>query len=248
MKRIKLPAKNMSFWVALVLSIAAGLSVLYALYMVYMPVKVLVPKSDISQGAVIGEADIGYISMSQKDKHPLAATDPGQVIGKYAAAKLYAGEPIIPGKLTDDPDKTGITGGLAEDETTITFKLNEIRLSQGVKAGDSVTAVVLFDDSVPSVIAENLKVVELTGAMTSGQIDQLKNVIASGGDNSITLAIKWKQLGGLLYGRAQSKELWILPELPGKTPGGEIVDREQFNRFRQERTVQASAGKTDKKP
>jgi hypothetical protein len=160
--------------------------------------------------------------MSQKDKHPLAATDPGQVIGKYAAAKLYAGEPIIPGKLTDDPDKTGITGGLAEDETTITFKLNEIRLSQGVKAGDSVTAVVLFDDSVPSVIAENLKVVELTRAMTNGQIDHLKNVIASGGDNSITRPLSgssWAACctAGTVQGTVDTAEL------PGKTPGGEML-------------------------
>lgn len=248
MRRIKLPAKNMSFWVAVILTVAAGLAVLFALHQLYMPVKVLAPRDDIKAGSVISQNDIGYVTISRRDMHSMAVTDPGLVIGKYAKEKLYALEPILMPKLASDQKEImGISGSLAPDETYISFKPNEARWPNGVKAGDSVSVVGVIDGGNPQVIGEGIKVLNVSGIKAAaGQIDQLKNVMA-GGENSITLALKWNQLGPLFYGRNLSKEIWILPEHPAKLSGGKIYEQSELERIRKEAFNQAGAGKGDPK-
>lgn len=246
MRRIRLPAKNMSFWVALLLSAAAGVSVLFAFYQLYMPVKVLAPREDIKAGSVVTQSDIGYITVSRRDRHSMAVSDPGQVLGRYAREKLYALEPILSQKLTSDQNEImGAAGGIGPDETYVSFKPNEAKWSLGVKAGDYVTVVGIIEGGNPQVIGEKIKVLSVTGARAAaGQIDQLKSVV-TGSESSITLVMKWMQLGPLFYGKTLSKEIWIVPEHPAKESGGKIYDIADLERIRKEAFNQPGTGKVD---
>lgn len=248
MRRIKLPAKTISFWVAVTLTIAAGVSVLFALYELYMPVKVLAPREDIKAGSLVGQDDIGYVTVSRRDRHPMALSDPRAVIGMYAKDRLYAMEPILSPKMTPDRKETGgSSGGLAIDETYVTFKPNEVKWPQGLNAGDTVTVMGVIDGGNPQVIGEKIRVLGISGAKPAvGQIDQLKNVVASG-ENNITLAMKWAQVGPLFYGRTLSKEVWIMPEHPAKEPGGKIYEIAELERIRKEAFNQIGTGKGDPK-
>lgn len=246
MRRIKLPVRNMSFWVAVIISLAAGLSVLFALYQLYLPVKVLAPREDIRAGSVIGQSDIGYITVSRKDRHPMALSDPRLVAGRYAREKLYALEPVLSAKITSDQKEIfGVGGSLAPDETYITLKPNEVRWPQGVKAGDLVTVIGVIDGGNPQVLGEGIKVVGVSGSRAAaGQIDQIRNAVA-GAESSITLALKWLQAGPLFYGKTISKEIWIMPEHPAKEAGGKIYDPSDLERIRKEAYIPAGAGKGD---
>jgi len=238
----------MSFWVAVILSAAAGLSILAAAYGLFMPVKVLAPKMDIRAGSVIGENDIGYLTISRKNMHSLAVTNPGQVVGKYARDRLYSMEPILSVKLTSDQrDLTGVSGNLARDETYITFKPNEAKWPNGLKSGDSVAVVAVVDGGIPRVIGERIKVLNVAGQKTAtGQLDQIKSAVSSN-DNSITLSMKWAQIGPLFYGKTLSKEIWIMPEHPAKDPGGDIYDPVQLEQIRKEIFNENSAAKRNTK-
>ncbi|MCL6612759.1 MAG: hypothetical protein K6T66_14580 [Peptococcaceae bacterium] len=248
MRRIKLPAKSMSFWVAVLLSLAAGLAVLFAFHRLYMPVKVLAPREDIKAGSIITQNDIGYVTVSRRDRHAMAVTDPQLVIGKYAREKLYAKEPILLPKLAaDQKEMAGTSGSLAPDETLITFRPNEARWPNDLKAGDLVSVIGVIEGGNPQVIGEKIKVHSVSGSKTAaGQIDQLKNVV-TGSESSITLALKWSQLGPLFYGRTLSKEIWIAPEHPAKEAGGKIYEQADLERIRKEAFNQPGAGKADPK-
>ncbi|MCL5057218.1 MAG: hypothetical protein M1130_04325, partial [Actinobacteria bacterium] len=111
---------------AALLSIAAAASVLLALYRMYIPVKVLAPNKVIPAGAVISQADIGYVTLARRDMHEMALTDPGQVIGKYARVNLYNLEPILSQKITADPSSE-TKNSVGQDETWLTLNKNEAR-------------------------------------------------------------------------------------------------------------------------
>ena len=248
MRGIKLPARDMSLGVAVLLSLAAGLSVMIAFYQLYMPVKVLAPREDIKAGSVIGQGDIGYITVTRRDRHSMALSDPGQVVGKYAGEKLYAGEPILSQKLSSDQKEImGISGSLAPDETYISLKPNEARWPNGLKAGDSVTVVGAIEGGKPQVVGEGIKVLSVTGPrVAAGQIDQLKNVV-TGSENSITLSMKWSQVGPLFYCKTLAREIWIMPEHPAKEPGGKIYEQSDLERIRKETVNQNGSGRSDPK-
>lgn len=200
---------------AALLSIAAAASVLFALYRVYMPVKVLAPNKDIPAGAVIGQTDIGYVTLARRDKHELTLTDPGQVIGKFARENLYNLEPILSKKITADLSGEA-KNSVAQDETRITLNKNEARWPQDTREGDTVTAVSILTGGNPQVVARKIKVLSVseTGKNLSGTVEQIKNNMSNSSEAGITLALKWEQVGPLLFGKTQ-KELWLLPEKEG---------------------------------
>ncbi|MHB8157424.1 MAG: SAF domain-containing protein [Desulfocucumaceae bacterium] len=245
MHRIKLPVKNMSFWVAVILSLAAAISVMIALYQVYLPVKVLAANKDIPAGVVIGQGDIGYVTMSRRDKHELALTDPGQVIGKYTKENLYTLEPILSKKITSDlsGDAKNYVG---PDETVITLKQIEARWPQTIKDGDTVTAVAILEGGNPQVVGREIKVLSATNNANKmiGTVEQIKNSVSTNTDNSITLSLKWDQVGPLMFGKALSKELWLLPEQAGADLTGDIYNAGQMNSLRQ----LLSYGKDNRQP
>ncbi|MCL6479777.1 MAG: hypothetical protein K6T65_15485, partial [Peptococcaceae bacterium] len=178
----------------------------------------------------------------------MTVTEPHLVVGKYTREKLYALEPILLPKLASDHNEiSGITGSLAPDETYISFRPNEARWPSDLKAGDLVAVIGLIEGGNPQVIGEKIRVMNATGNKTAaGQIDQLKNVVA-GSESSITLVLKWNQLGPLFYGKTLSKEIWIVPEHPAKVAGGKIYEQADLERIRKEAFNQTGAGKVDPK-
>ncbi len=234
---------------AVILSVAAGMSILIAVYQLYLPEKVLVPKADIKAGSIIGQNDIGHITISRKDRHPYAVSDPGRVIGKFTLETLYALEPILSQKLAADTGAVkGVFGSLGPGDTYISFKSTEARWPQGLKEGDSVSVVAFADGELPQVVGERFRVIAVSGSQpAAGQIEQIKKTISMG-DNTITLALAWPQLGPLLFGKSTSKELWIMPEHPEKESGGDIFEPGRQSRIGQQGSDSNSTGKGYTKP
>ncbi|HBV97394.1 MAG TPA: hypothetical protein DEF36_10160 [Desulfotomaculum sp.] len=224
----------MSFWVAALLSIAAAASVLFALYQVYMPVKVLATNKDIPAGAVIGQADIGYVTLARRDMHQLALTEPGEVIGKYAGVNLYNLEPILSQRITADPSSE-TKSSVGQDETWLTLNKNEARWPQNIRAGGTTTAVAILEGGNPQVVGKGIKILSVmdTNINLSGTVEQIKNAVSANSGDSITLALKWDQVGPILFGKARSKELWLLPEAEGAELSGDIYDPGQLDNLLQ---------------
>lgn len=232
---------------AVILSVAAGLSILFSAYKIYLPARVIVPKQDISPGTVIGENDVAFKTISRMDIHPMAVTDPRLVVGKYAREKLYGMEPVLTPKIASDPkDLMGVFGNLGQDETYVTFKQNEAKWPNGLRSGDHVSAVIAVDKGKPQMAGERMKVLSVSGnKQVAGQIDQIKNSVSTN-EVSITVAMKWSQVGPLLYGKTMGKEIWILPEHPGKETGVTVCDSD-FERIRKEILNEVSAAKRNTK-
>lgn len=201
---------------AVLLSIAAAISVMLALYRVYIPVKVLAPNKDIPSGSLIGQGDIGYVTISRRDKHELAVTDPGQVIGRYARDNLYSMDAIISKNIVDPKEINGFKTVVGQDETCMTLKQSEARWPQDTREGDTVTAVSIPTGGDPQVVARKIKVLSVseTDKNLTGTVEQIRNTVSSNSEAGITLALKWEQVGPLLFGKTQ-KELWLLPEKEG---------------------------------
>lgn len=219
MQGLKIPKRNMSFWVAVILSLAAGASVFLALHQLYQPVKVIVPIKNLAVGTELQQADLGVKTVSRRDIHPNTITVFQKAVGKYTKDNLYANEPVLSSKLIKE--KEGVVlpapGNIELDETYISFKANEAKWPSGLKEGNFVT-IVGTDDVVPEVLVEKVKVIDAPDNKNTGQIDTLKTAVGANVEN-ITLVLKWQQLGPLLDGREKSKELWIVPEHPDKKQG-----------------------------
>ncbi|KJS67387.1 MAG: hypothetical protein JL50_08515 [Peptococcaceae bacterium BICA1-7] len=207
---------------------------MFALYQVYMPVKVLATNKDIPAGAVIGQADIGYVTLARRDMHQLALTEPGEVIGKYAGVNLYNLEPILSQRITADPSSE-TKSSVGQDETWLTLNKNEARWPQNIRAGGTTTAVAILEGGNPQVVGKGIKILSVmdTNINLSGTVEQIKNAVSANSGDSITLALKWDQVGPILFGKARSKELWLLPEAEGAELSGDIYDPGQLDNLLQ---------------
>jgi len=222
--KFAIPKKKVSFWIALLISLSAGTALYFALYQLYMPVNVVEPNKIIDARTVITDKDVEQKSVRRTDKHPKAFSNPQEVIGKYADARLYPGEQIIADRITSNP---GIISGafsyLAPDETYVDFTSNEARWPKGLKVGDTVT-VAAFIDGQEIKAAEKLKVIGVDDKGPAGVTAQVQQAV-SNDPNKITLAIKFEKVGALLGCKAKTKEMRLLPEHPNRE-GGDIYEQQ----------------------
>lgn len=217
-RKFKMQKKNMSFWVAIILSVVAGASVFIALHQLYRPVKVIVPLKNITVGTQLQQTDIGLKTMSRRDMHRDTVTSSQNAVGKYTKDSLYANEPILSSKLIKEKENLELPapGNIELEETYISFKASEAKWPSGLKEGNFVT-IVGTNELAPKVLAEKVKVIDAPESKNTGQIGNIKTAV--GAAENITLVLKWEQLGPLLDGREKSKELWIVPEHPDKESG-----------------------------
>ncbi|WP_092475405.1 SAF domain-containing protein [Desulfotruncus arcticus] len=213
------------------LTLAAGASIYYAFYLLYTPVAVVVPNKLIEARAVITDQDVKLKTVGKIDKYPNAITDIEEVLGKYAEVRLYPREQIIPERITANPGTVnGAFSYLAPDETYITFGTNEAKWPEGLKVGDTLTAVAYLNNQETK-LTENLKVIG-AGAATDknpGIIQQAKEQVQQtmpiqNYQDKITLAMKFTQTGPVLAGLAKAKKLVFLPESPQKKGGVDIYE------------------------
>lgn len=194
----------------MLLSLAAGGSIYFAFYMLYQPVKVLVPRRTIEAKQYISENDIAYATFSRKDVHPHAVTDPRAVIGKFTETTLYEREQILSDRLVDNPDAvTGAFRFLKPDETFITFSSSEASWPVGLRKGDMVTALVILETG-PKTVGENLRVLNISDK--SSVLDKVSGVVQNSA--AITIACSREQAKYILDGKVKGKLLYFMPEHP----------------------------------
>lgn len=209
--KLKIPKKKISFWVALFLTAAAGMSVYYALNQLYMPTKIIVPNKVIEARTLISSKDLKEIEVSKRDKHSLAVASPTQVVGKYSAVKLYPEEQILTERLTGDPGAiTGAFSYLAPNETYVTLKSNEARWPRGIKTGDTVTVMAIMEDG-PEIIVEKVKVIGMEEPSTI--LDPLKTT-GQTSSSSLTIAVDRAIVSVILDRKVKCKEFHLLPDHP----------------------------------
>lgn len=222
-KKITVPKKKLSFWLALLLAIAAGGSVYFAIDRLFMPVQVVVAAKTIEAKTVISDKDVKLVNVSKIDKYPTALTDLKQAVGKYTEVCLYEGEQIIAERLTSSPGTvTGAFRFLDKDETYLTFTSSEAKWPKGLKAGDTLTAVA-FINNVEEKLGERLKVLSVGENNSESGVQQVKQqVLPQNTQEKITIGLKWNQAGKVLEGLARAKQVVFLPEHPEKEIGGEL--------------------------
>jgi hypothetical protein len=216
MKDIISSRKNINFFSAWILSIMAGLSIFWALYQIYLPVKVIIPVKDIEAGKVLEKNDLGQMTISRKDIPYDSITLEKDAIGKYSKDNLYFKEPILKRKLSNDPSEYKLLApeNIAIDETYLSFEPNEAKWPRGLHEGNFVT-IMGVSDFKTEVLAEHLRILEIADSQVMGQIDSLKKAVGAK-KGGITLLLKWQQIASLLGNSIKYKEIWILPEHPDR--------------------------------
>lgn len=227
-RKLTLPKKKVSFWVALFLTASAGMSVYYSLYQLYMPTKIIVPNKVIEAKTLISAKDLKEFEISKRDKHTLAVANPSQVVGKYSTVKLYPEEQIITERLTGDPGAiTGAFSYLTPNETYVTLKSNEVRWPKGLKTGDTVTIMAIMEYG-PERIVEKVKVIGTEEPSTI--LDPLKQTTGQTSSSSLTIAVDRAIVSVILDRKVKCKELHLLPDHPKyeitQPIGGENVESE----------------------
>lgn len=223
------------------MTLAAGAAVYYAIYQLYLPVKIIVPNKVIEEKQLITAKDLKENYISLRDKHKLAVANPAQVVGKYTTVKLYPEEQILTERLSSDPGAiTGAFSYLTPNETYVTFHANEVRWPKGVKTGDTLTAIAVTDTGTEK-IAEKLKVIGTEEPNTI--LDPIKQAGGQSSSKSITVSMDRAICDKLLDRKVKSKEFYFLPEHPNMMAqsqtqtGGENVEPKSAG------TAQASKGK-----
>lgn len=210
MPKLVISQKSVTFWLAVIFTLAAGGGVYFALYQLYQPEKILVPSRVIEERELISGEVLKEEYVSRRDKHPLAVEHPNQLIGKFADVKLYPGEQILTERLVSDPDAvTGIFTHLEPHETYLTFSSNEAKWSSGINKGDRVTVIAIMSNGYVT-LGQNIKIINVDEP--SRVYDPLKT---SGSDvRRISLVIDRNMVGPFLNYKSKSKELHFIPEHP----------------------------------
>jgi hypothetical protein len=232
--------KPLSFWVTLLLTAITVAFAYLTYYRMYRPVTVVTAASDIQARERIKENQLTTATVALKDRHPNAITGVGQAAGKIAGRQLYAGEQLITNGLTDDPSGlSGVFARLGTDETYQAFTASEAKWPSGLKEGDMVVATAVSEAG-----SRQVGLLRVLGTDHPAlDVKALQPALPQNADK-ITVAVKWRDLNGLLYAKAQSKGFYLSPAHPNATPqditGGEGTDVEQPD--------EKAAGQTTGKP
>ncbi|NHM26974.1 hypothetical protein G7K71_08250 [Desulfofundulus sp. TPOSR] len=212
--KLSLKKKNTSFWVAVLLSLAAAFSLYATFHLVYRPVGVVMVAREVRPGEQIRKDALREGTVFAGDLAPGAVRSLDAAVGKYAASSLYPGEQLIADRLVQDPDKaTGAFSYLQPDETYVGFNSEEARWPKGIKEGDTVTAVAVMDTGA-RIVGTRLKVIGTDKPVpVLGQVQVMKQAVPDNA-STITIAVPRNLVAELLYAKARAKAFYLLPEHP----------------------------------
>ena len=99
----------------------------------------------VMQGSRISESDIEVVKVGSHNLPANVITDKSQVVAKYATTDLYAGDYLLPEKITSDGNQaTDILGTLDGGKKAISVTINSFSqgLSGKLETGDIISAIV----------------------------------------------------------------------------------------------------------
>jgi len=211
---LKLKKQNISFWVAVIISLAAAVSLYATFNFTYKPIKTVIVAKTVQPGQQLQANDLKVDTVFTGDLNPKAVRRLENVVGKFAASQLYPGEQLIADRLVQEPDKTtGAFSYLEPYETYVAFDSNEARWPRGIKEGDTVTAVAVTDAGA-QIVGQGLRVIGTDKPVpVLGQLEAMKQAVPDNA-SAITIAVSRDAVTDLLYAKSESKSFYLLPEHP----------------------------------
>ena len=131
--------------------------------------------SDIKQGVQITSDDLETVNVKSDSVPSGIINDPEQIIGKYAASALYAGDYLTNAKLAGEPNSASdVFASLDGSKLAVSVTINTFAsgLSGKLENGDIVSIIVTDKENESTVIPDALKYLKVITTTTAGGIDQ----------------------------------------------------------------------------
>ena len=131
--------------------------------------------SDIKQGVQITSDNLETVNVKSDSVPSGIINDPEQIIGKYAASALYAGDYLTNAKLAGEPNSASdVFASLDGSMLAVSVTINSFAsgLSGKLENGDIVSIIVTDKENESTVIPDALKYLKVITTTTAGGIDQ----------------------------------------------------------------------------
>lgn len=159
-------------------------------------VKTLIPK-----GTCINESDLETVTVGAYNLPENVIRKKADAVGKYAAGDLYAGDWILPGNLTADPDSaTDILDSLGNDRKAMSVTIGSFAqgLSGKLETGDIISVIVYSGKDAFAFTPPELQYLRVITSTTSQGVDK-SDVTDATQPVTVTLLVNQAQAEQLAY-------------------------------------------------
>ena len=132
-------------------------------------------KQTIPKGSMITENVIEVIKVGSHNLPKGILTTKEEVIGKFATVDMYAGDFIMPGKVSSDmASANDILGGLMGDQKVISVTIGSFAqgLSGKLETGDIISAIVYSSKEGYAYTPDELRYIKVVTSTTSKGVDK----------------------------------------------------------------------------
>ena len=156
-------------------------------------------KSDIKQGTEITAAELETVKIAAAQIPAGVLTNPNDIIGKSAAAYLYAGDYLTGAKLQGDSGSASdVLSNLDGNKVAVSIRIDQFAagLSGKLENGD-VISIIVVDHEAKAFLPEELKYVKVITTTTSNGIDQDNIIKNEDGSyvipSTVTVLVNYRQ-------------------------------------------------------
>lgn len=146
-------------------------------------------KTNVSRGQLITAEQLEIVSVGAYNLPESVIKDGSAVVGKYAAADLYAGDYLFAEKLSEDGKSSeDVLLGLDGTKVAISVSIADLAagLSDKLENGD-IVSVIVYDRALDfSYIPPELKYIQIVAATANDGIDKGEN---AGGEKAATVTL-----------------------------------------------------------
>ena len=162
-------------------------------------IEVLRLKKDVKQGAVITAAELETVKVPATQLPGGVMKKAEDVIGKYAAAYLYAGDYLTNAKLSGESrSASDVLANLGGNKVAVSIQIDKLSagLSGKLENGD-IISIIVVDHDANAYLPEDLKYVKVITTTTSDGIDQDNIIKNEDGSfeipSTVTVLVNYKQ-------------------------------------------------------
>lgn len=144
--------------------------------------------ADVKQGSQIADDEIETVEVKTDTLPAGVITQKSEVVGKYAASNLYAGDYFTASKLTDEANTAeDMFASLNGSKVAVSITIDTFAagLSGKLQNGDVISIIVTDKDTGKTTIPAELKYVKVITTTTAGGID--KDSVVKNDDGSYEL-------------------------------------------------------------
>ena len=155
----------------------------------------------IPKGTCINESDLETVTVGAYNLPENVIRKKADAVGKYATGDLYAGDWILPGNLTEDPDSaTDILDSLGNDRKAMSVTIGSFAqgLSGKLETGDIISVIVYSGKDAFAFTPPELQYLRVITSTTSQGVDKSDATDATQ-PVTVTLLVNQAQAEQLAY-------------------------------------------------